>query len=139
MDEVCKDILIGVDKHMKDKIIGFFREYVFGLSLLIFIMGLVILFLGFMHYFLMDFEPEFIANLDEWNFYLIIIGFIIFGIGLWYFYTYYKNKKIFFKQVISSKRSEFIKIHSDLKNIVRHMPSKYQKMLQEKEKELKIK
>ena len=123
---------------MSNKIIVFLREYVFGLSIITMFVGLAVLVMAIIHYFLRNLEPEFIANLEDWNFYLIIIGFIILAIGIWYFYTYYKNKKFILEEIETNRRSEFLKRHADLKNAVRHMPSKYHKMLKDKEEELNI-
>jgi len=124
---------------MSGKITGFFREYVFGLSIITFIVGLVLLILSLIHYFLAEYQPEFIKNLDEWNFYLVIIGLIIFAFGIYYLYSYLKSRKFVLEEFKTNKRSELLKRHSELKDTVRYMPSKYKKMLKEKEEELRIK
>jgi len=124
---------------MSGKITGFFREYVFGLSIITFIVGLVLLILSLVHYFLEAYQPEFIKNLGDWNFYLVIIGLIIFAFGAYYLYSYLKNRKFVLEEIKTNKRSEFIKIHGEMKDTVRYLPSKYRKMLKEKEKELRIK
>ena len=84
-------------------------------------------------------QPDFIRNLGDWNFYILIVGFIFLGAGIYYLYTYLKNKKFILDEIKTNKRSELLKKHAELKNTVRHMPSKYHKMLKDKEKELKIK
>ena len=124
---------------MSGKITGFFREYVFGLSIITFIVGLVLLILSLIHYFLAEYQPEFIENLGEWNFYLVLIGLIIFAFGAYYLYSYLKNRKFVLEEFKTNKRSELLKKHSELKDTVRYMPSKYKKMLKEKEEELRIK
>ena len=124
---------------MTNKITLLFREYLLGLSIITIIFGLIIFILGMIHYFIKDIEPDFIANLGEWNFYIVIIGFVILLIGIWYLYTYQKNRKFLLEEIKTNKRSEFLKKHIDLKNTVKHMPSKYKKMFKEKENELNIK
>jgi len=124
---------------MSGKITGFFREYVFGLSIITFIVGLVLFILSLIYYFLEEYQPEFIKNLGDWNFYLVIIGLVIFGAGVWYLYSYLKNRKFVLEEFKTNKRSELLKKHSELKDTVRYMPSKYKKMLKEKEEELRIK
>lgn len=124
---------------MSGKITGFFREYIFGLSIITFIVGLALLILSLIHYFLAEYQPEFIENLGEWNFYLVLIGLIIFAFGVYYLYSYLKNRKFVLEEFKTNKRSELLKKHSELKDTVRYMPSKYKKMLKEKEEELRIK
>lgn len=125
---------------MWNKIIDLMREYVFGLSLITIVIGLLIFLPSVMHYILPDnIEPILIKGLGDWNFYLLIIGLIVFGVGISYLYNYIKNKRFILSEIDTNKRSEFIKRHSDLKNATRHMPNKYKDMIKEKEKELKIK
>ena len=45
----------------------------------------------------------------------------------------------FLEELRTNKRSEIIKMHAELKSVVKHLPSKYRKMLKDKEKELSIK
>ena len=124
---------------MSGKITGFFREYVFGLSIITFIIGLALLILSLIHYFLEDYQPEFIKSLADWNFYLVIIGLIVFAFGAYYLYSYLKNRKFVLEELKTNKRSELLKRHGELKDTVRFLPSKYKKMLKEKENELRIK
>lgn len=124
---------------MSGKITVFFREYVFGLSIITFIVGLVTLILSLIHYFLAEYQPEFIKNLGEWNFYLVIIGLIIFAFGAYYLYSYLKNRKFVLEELQTNKRSEILKKHVELKDTVRYLPSKYKRLLKEKENELRIK
>jgi hypothetical protein len=124
---------------MSGRIVSFFREYVLVFSIIALILGLIIFLLSLIHYFLSDMQPDFIRDLKDWNFYILIIGFIIFAAGIYYLYTYLKNKKFILDEIKTNKRSELLKKHAELKNTVRHMPKKFQKMLKDKEKELKIK
>ena len=126
-----------------EKIIKFLREYSLIFSIMIFVIGLGSLVMGLIYMFLKEIELGIISKardrLDGWNMYLLVIGFIVFAMGAYYLYKYITNKKFILKELKTNKRSEFLKKHSQLKIYVRHMPSKYQKMLNEKEKELKIK
>jgi len=124
---------------MSGRIVGFFREFVLVFSIITLILGLIIFSLSLIHYFLKDMAPDFIKNLQDWNFYLMIVGFILLAAGIYYLYSYLKNKKFILDEIKTNKRSELLKKHAELKNTVRHMPSKYQKMFKDKEKELKIK
>ena len=126
------------------KIIRFMREYVFGLSIITMIIGLFLLFMGVLWFWFNDIviensSLEFIANLENLNAYLLVAGLIIFGIGLYYLYSYLNNRKFALEELRTDKRSEFLKKHNELKNIVKYLPSKYQKMLKDKEDELRVK
>jgi hypothetical protein len=43
------------------------------------------------------------------------------------------------EELATNKRSELLKMHSELKLTAKKLPSKYRNMLKEKEKEFKIK
>ena len=126
------------------KITALLREYVVGLSIIIMICGFVLLIMGVLWYWFRDAVTEngplqFIRDLGDWNAYLLVGGLIIFGIGLYYIYSYITKRKFVLEEIKTNKRSEFLKKHKELKGTVKHLPSKYQKMVKDKEKELKIK
>jgi heme/copper-type cytochrome/quinol oxidase subunit 1 len=123
---------------MSGKISSFLREYVLYFSLILTILGLILFLLSLGYYMFNSLGIDFVKNLKEWNFYIIIIGFIILITGIYYLYSFLKNKRFVIKELKTNKRSEFVKRHAELKNTVKHMPSKYHKMIKDKEKELKI-
>jgi hypothetical protein len=75
----------------------------------------------------------------NWSLYVLIGGFIVFIAGIWYLWVFIKNKRFLLKELETNKRSEFMKLQSELQEAVRHLPSKYKKLLSEKEESLKIK
>ena len=125
------------------KITALLREYVVGLSIIIMICGFVLLIMGVLWYWFRDAlengSLQFIRDLGDWNAYLLVGGLIIFGIGLYYIYSYITKRKFVLEEIKTNKRSEFLKKHKELKGTVKHLPSKYQKMVKDKEKELEIK
>jgi hypothetical protein len=127
---------------MKGKIVGFLRDYVLPLSIITLIIGLILVIIGAI-YFWIDVDlgglTEFVYSIGGFNAYVFVIGLIIFGIGVYYLYSYLKNKKFLMEEIETNKRSEFLKKHNELKEIVRHLPSKYKDMLREKERDLNIK
>ena len=126
---------------MAGKITNFFRELVLPFSIILTILGLFILIIGITGIWATDFPEETLNLTDdilEWSPYFLIIGFIILGTGIWYLYSYLKNRKFILDELETNKRSELLKKHAELKNTVKHMPSKYQRMLKAKEEELKI-
>jgi len=78
-------------------------------------------------------------TLIPWSLYILIIGLILFGMGIYYLYMFVTKKNFIMKEIETNKRSEFIKKHAELKYSVKYLPSKYKEMLKRKEKELKIK
>lgn len=129
---------------MVGRISGFLREFIFLLSIITSIIGLVLLAMGVLWFWFRDMvimnnTLNFIAEIENWNAYLLVAGLIIFGIGIFYLYSYLKNRKFALEELKTDKRSEFLKKHNELKNIVKQLPSKYQKMFKDKEDELGIK
>ncbi len=134
---------------MANKITDFLRNQVFILSVIITIISLVLVFMGVIWYGLRDpltadeiplgFYTKTIQDLGEWNFYILVVGLILLMIGVYYIWRYHKNKKFLLEELKTNKRSELIKSRHELEVTARHLPSKYDKMLKEKLKELKIK
>ena len=125
------------------KITALLREYVLGLSIITMIIGLFLLFMGVIYYWISDiklgFYTDTITKLGEWNAFLLVAGLIILGIGIYYLYSYQTKRKFVLEEIETNKRSEFLKKHKELKVTVKHLPSKYQKMVKSKEKQLKVK
>ena len=143
MDEICKNLLKRGKQTMSGKITGFLREYILTLSIIITIIGFILFFIGVLWYWIRDVVNNneilsFINELGEWNAYLLIGGIILLFIGLYYLYSYFKNRKFVLKELQINKRSELLKKHKELHNKVKRLPTKYQKLLKEKEEELNI-
>lgn len=130
---------------MAGKITGFLREYVAVFSIIIMVIGLFLLFMGISWYWIRSIITptttpiHFIYTLGEWNAYTLTAGLIILGIGLYYFYSFSKKRKFVLDELKSDKRSEILKMRAKLESTVKHLPSKYQRMLTKKEDELNIK
>jgi len=128
---------------MAGKISGFLREYILILSIVITIVGFFLLVMGVLWYWVRGIVTDnnvlsFIYDLGDWNAYVLVAGFIIFFIGVYYLYSFFKNRKFVLEELRTNKRSELLKRHKELRSVVKHLPKKYQKMLQEKEDELNI-
>ncbi len=129
---------------MAGRIIGFLREYVLALSILTLIPGILFMFMGVVYLFFISIaEPtnsllHFIYVLGIWNDYILVAGLIIFGIGVYYLYSYLSKRKYVLDELKTDKRSEILKKRSKLESTVKKLPSKYQKMLSEKEEEFDI-
>ena len=124
------------------KITYILREIVFGSSIILIIIGLFLFSMGIIFYWMNNMNlgsfTEMIMELDQWNAFILVGGLILFGIGLYYLYSYLTKRKFVFEELQTNKRSEFLKKHKELKGVVKHLPSKYQKMVKEKEKELNV-
>jgi len=130
---------------MAGKIVGFLREYTLAFSILIIIPGIIFIFMGLIYLFFIKIAESttsilhFIKDpLGVWNDYILVAGLIIFGIGVYYLYSYSKQRKFVLDELKTDKRSEILKKRSKLESTVKHLPSKYQRMLTEKEDELNI-
>jgi hypothetical protein len=129
---------------MSGRIIGFLREYILGLSILTIIPGVVFIFMGVVYVFFNKIaEPtnsllHFIYVIDVWNDYILVAGLIIFGIGVYYLYSYLNKRKFVLDELKTDKRSEILKKRSKLEATVKLLPSRYQRMLSEKEEEFNI-
>ena len=127
---------------MAGKIKNFLREFQLIFSIVLTIIGIILLFfsaIGIWYQEILEnmFKfPELFYDLCP---YLLAVGFIVFGTGVYYLYVFLKNRKFLMKEIETNKRSEFLKRHGELKTKVKHLPTKYQKMLKDKENELKIK
>jgi hypothetical protein len=123
------------------KITNVLRELVFPLSLLLTIIGIIMIILSAGFFWLKPLvnSLSFIMNLGEWNAYILVVGLVVFGVGVYYLYSYLKRSRFVVKEMKTNKRSEIQGKHNELRRTVKHLPSKYQKMLQAKEDELNIK
>ena len=137
-----------MQKHIKDgikmagKITRFFRETQFSFSIVVTIFGIILIMLGVAFFDFKYFASMLFNNIDEikeWMLYVLIIGFVVLIAGIYYLYSFLKNRKFIMEEIKTNKRSELLKKHAELKVAVKHMPSKYQKMLETKEEELSIK
>ena len=128
---------------MAGRISGFLGEYVLGLSIITTIIGIKLLLMGIIWYWFkslkLGFYTDTIAKLADWNAYLFIAGFVILIAGVWYLYSYIKHRKFVLKEIKTNKRSELLKKHGELEDTVKHLPSKYKKMVDEKAEELRVK
>lgn len=128
---------------MVRKITRFMREYILGFSIITVIIGIILLLMGITWFWFREIVTDssvlnFIAKIENWNAYLLVAGLLIFGIGLYYLYSFLNNRKIALEELKTDKRSEFLKKHNEIKSIVNQLPSKYQKMLKDKENEFRI-
>lgn len=123
---------------MLKKITGLLREYVFILSIITLVIGIIITIVGVLGIWFPD-SSNFMGDVVDWSFYILIIGLIILGTGIYYLYMFITKKNFIMKEIETNKRSEFIKNHGELKTAVKYLPSKYKDLLKQKEKEFKIK
>jgi hypothetical protein len=133
---------------MAGKISRFLREYVLSLSIITTLLGLFLFFMGIIWIFFRDSNDKITINLGfytdniqqftNWNYYLLALGFIAFIFGVWYLYSYFKKRKFVLEELETNKRSELLKKRAELEDTVKHLPSKYKKMLEKKEEELRI-
>ncbi|MEF8848646.1 MAG: hypothetical protein V5A68_05875 [Candidatus Thermoplasmatota archaeon] len=128
---------------LAEKIEEWIREFIFALSIMVCIVGAFFVSMGATYFWLNDLDLGVVSSIVEdiggWNSYILVIGVILLLTGLYYLYMYIKNRRFILEELETKKRSEFTKKHVDLENTVKHMPKKYRKMIEKKEKELGIK
>lgn len=129
---------------MAGRIVGFLREFVLILSILLIIPGLFFIFMGVIYLFFVSTTESatsllhFIKTIGVWNDYILVAGLIIFGFGVYYLYSYSKKRKFVLDELKTDKRSEILKKRIKLEATVKHLPKKYAKMLADKEDEFNI-
>jgi len=130
---------------MSGRIVGFLREYVLVLSILILIPAILFIFMGVVYLFFGNIadpanSPIHFINdpVGIWNDYILIVGLILLGIAVYYLYSYFSKRKFVLDELKTDKRSEILKMRNKLETTVKHLPSKYQKKLSEKEEEFNI-
>jgi len=130
---------------MSGKMTRFLREYIAPLSTIVTIIGLFLLLMGIFWYWARSIiQPttsplHFVFTLGEWNAFILVAGLIILGIGVYYIYSFLTKRKFVMDELKSDKRSEVLKMRAKLESTVKHLPSKYQRILTDKEDELNIK
>ncbi|MBS3778101.1 MAG: hypothetical protein KGY50_02270 [Candidatus Thermoplasmatota archaeon] len=118
------------------------KEHVAEISIVLLIIGLMTLIFGILGIIWTENLIDTLGisqDLLSWSVYILIVGVILTLAGTFYFYDFMRNKRFLLSELETKKRSEFLKNHAEIKNAVRHLPTKYQDMLTEKEKELRIK
>ena len=124
------------------KISELLREYIFGLSIVLIIIGAIIFIFGTIGILKQEILQDTMnlgPSILDWSPYIFGLGAIILIAGIYYLYAYEKNKRFLLTEIETNKRSEFVKRHAELKKAARNLPKKYQDVLHEKEKEFKIK
>ena len=127
---------------MTNLLVRMWKEYIFGISIILLIIGLVVLIFGVLELLFPDILISSLAmdqDVIPWKWYFLIVGSLLVLIGAYYLYDFLKNKKFLLEEIETKKRSEFLKKHIELKKSVRNLPSKYHQLLAEKERELGIK
>jgi CHASE3 domain sensor protein len=130
---------------MLEKLVKFLREYVLVFSGICIIVGLFFFLIGMFWWWVRNLLENansplhLFSALEYGNTYLLVFGLIVLGIGLYYVYSFLKKRKFVVDEIKTNKRSELLKKRRELESTVKHLPSKYQRMLEEKEEELNIK
>ena len=116
---------------MTGKINKFFREYIYGLSIFTAIIGVVVLIFGVLGILTNILQDSLDINRDllEWSPYIFGLGVIVFLVGIYYLYSYLKNKRFFIAELDTNKRSEFVKKHQEIKNSVKYLPKKVEYLI----------
>ncbi len=110
----------------------FLQERALSLSLLMILAGIVSVIVG-----VADFI-DVLLDLDGWGFYLALIGaLLVLGGVIWYVMTIRMVQK--FEELLKLKSKQaFVKQQDEIEYLAWRLPSKYEKLLKEKKKSLRI-
>ncbi|MEM0492547.1 MAG: hypothetical protein QXS02_01105 [Candidatus Thermoplasmatota archaeon] len=121
-----------------DRLIYGMREYSLAFSIMLLVIGLFLFFMGLFYWVAKNLQIWLFRDIHEWNAYVLVFGLIVFGVGLYYLYLYVKRWKFINKELKTNKRSEFLKSRVEIEAMVKHLPSKYRKRVEEKKNQLGI-
>jgi len=124
---------------MLERLVRGLREYVVILSILLLIGGLFFFLMGLFEYTGLQAYQISVFKIGQWNAYILVFGLIVLSIGIYYLYSFFKKRKFVLDELKTDKRSELLKKRNKLESTVKHLPSKYEKMLVDKEDEFNIK
>ncbi|HDO19524.1 MAG TPA: hypothetical protein ENG74_02230 [Thermoplasmatales archaeon] len=119
------------------------REIVFPTSIVLTVVGILLTAMGIVWIWFRDVNlgvfTDLVSYVENWNYYGLIAGIIIFPTGVFYLYDYLKKRKFLLEEIKTDRKSELVKKKAELEDVVKRLPKKYERMLREKEKELGIK
>jgi len=127
------------ERNMLERLVRGLREYVVILSILLLIGGLFFFLMGLFEYTGLQAYQISVFKIGQWNAYILVFGLIVLSIGIYYLYSFFKKRKFVLDELKTDKRSELLKKRNKLESTVKHLPSKYEKMLVDKEDEFNIK
>ena len=119
------------------------REIIAPLSVVLIVLGALSFLMGTIWIWFSNVEIWVLSNivesLNNWNYYLFVIGIVLLITGVWYSYDFFRKRKFLLEEIKTDRRSELIKRKAELEDIVKRLPKKYERMLEDKKRELKIK
>jgi len=119
------------------------REIIAPLSVVLIVLGALSFLMGAIWIWFSNVEiwvlSSIVESLNNWNYYLFVIGIVLLITGAWYLYDFFRKRKFLLDEIKTDKRSDLVKRKAELEDIVKRLPRKYEKMLEDKKRELKIK
>ncbi len=122
------------------------REFILHISLVLFALGIYMTVSG--GYWVLQRSGLFgkvytlehlTSSLGEWNWWILVGGIILVIAGGWYSVDTIRKRREFEEYMESESKREFIKNLRELEELAYKLGEKYQKQLEEKKKEWKIK
>jgi len=119
------------------------REIIAPLSVVLIVLGALSFLMGTIWIWFSNAEiwmlSSIVESLNNWNYYLFVIGIVLLITGAWYLYDFFRKRKFLLEEIKTDRRSDLVKRKAELEDIVKRLPKKYEKMLEDKKRELKIK
>jgi hypothetical protein len=114
-----------------------------GLILGIFLLIISIIGLGFILDFMSHYDipviTGFLDRIEWWVAWLLIISLILLGAAAYFLYANVRDKNRFNELIDTGSKSIFVRNQNELEEIAFRLGTKYQELLFEKKKELKVK
>ena len=128
---------VEVKAHMNH----FLRENILIFSIIGLVLGILASSMGVLWILLPNIATTLtlLNQINDLNYCILLLGIILLFAGIYYLYSYYKNKTFLQEELTAERRSDFIKKHKELKAAARNLPCKYQDMLKEAEERFNYK
>jgi hypothetical protein len=132
-----------VEESFLKKLKRFARERTLELSIIGFIVGIITTIIGTLGVLLPSYDVEyidkFLAKIGFWDYWLFIGAVMLLFTSVWFMYVNIKDRKTFNDLIDTGSKATFVRNQDELEEIAFRLGSKYQEILFDKKKELKIK
>lgn len=125
------------------KIKKFVRENILGLSIVGFILGITFTIIGILGVFLPNYEVVYIVDflnmIGYWDYWIFMLALILTFASVYLLFQNVSDRKTFNDLIDTGSKATFVRNQDELEEIAFRLGTKYQDILFDKKKELKIK
>jgi hypothetical protein len=132
-----------VEESFLKKLKRFSRDNTLELSILGLILGSIFTFIGIIGVFIPDYEIAIVTGILEvigdWDYWLFMVALILTFAAAWFLYSNVKDRMGFKDLIDTGSKATFVRNQDELEEIAFRLGTKYQDILFDKKKELRIK